>query len=75
MGGMKALLLSLCLVLAACTSETEHGDCVGLVEERNPALKYEADLGNIFLGIIFSETIVVPIVVGVSEVYCPVERK
>lgn len=69
--------LSFCLLacLAACTSETEYGDCVGLTDDKNPTLHYEADVGNIVLAIIFSETVIVPVVVGVSELECPVGRR
>lgn len=72
---MKYLALAAALMLASCTSETEYGDCLGLAEDKDPKLKYETDVGNVILAIIFSETIVVPAVVLLSETVCPVAKK
>lgn len=62
-------------LLAGCTTKTEHGPCVGLSDEKNPKLTYKVDVWNAFLGIIFVETIIVPLIVVVDEIYCPVSKK
>ena len=62
-------------VLAGCTTRTEFGPCVGAGEDKNSALTYKLDVWNTFLGILFIETIVVPIVVVANELYCPVGKK
>lgn len=74
----QALVLALACVLgSACTSETEYGDCVGLGsdDEKDPSLKYEVDVGNIVLSVIFFETVFVPAVVAITEFECSVGRK
>jgi hypothetical protein len=74
---MKKLLLIVCAtaILAGCTTRTDYGDCVGAGEDKNPALTYKLDIWNTFLGILFVETIIVPIVVVANELYCPVGKK
>lgn len=73
---MKLAALVLAAVFAAgCTSETEFGRCIGVNEERDPHLTYKVDTGNVVVGIIFVETIFVPVIVALDELYCPVGRK
>jgi hypothetical protein len=73
---MKKILFAIMLALMpACQSATEHGECVGIIEEEDPSLKYEASVRNIVLAVIFIETIFVPLVVLLGEVKCPVEKK
>lgn len=74
---MKRILIVLAaaLMLAACTSRTEHGDCVGIGEDKDPKLTYKLDTTNLVLGIVFVETIVVPVIVAVNETFCPVGKK
>lgn len=71
---LTAVLL-IAALLAGCTSKTEFGDCIGIAEEKKPNLQYKVSALNVALAIIFSETIVVPVVVLVSEVSCPVAKK
>lgn len=70
-------LASSLLLAGGCTSETKYGDCKGLIEdsEKDPALVYEMDVGNIVLAVVFSETFIVPAWVLITETYCPVDRK
>jgi hypothetical protein len=69
------IIILAALFLAGCTTRTEHGPCVGLGDEKDPKLVYKVDVWNAFLGIIFVETIIVPLIVIVDEVYCPVANK
>jgi hypothetical protein len=62
-------------IATACTSSTAFGPCVGISDDRDPSLTYKVSAGNIFLAIVFSETIIVPVVVIADEVACPVGRK
>lgn len=71
-------IVMLCGVLSAgCTSETQYGRCLGLDDEvqKDPKLIYEVDVGNVIVGVVFVQTIVVPIWVALKEFYCPVGVK
>lgn len=75
---MKYLLGILILVVAllsGCTSSTSFGQCVGIVDEKDPGLVYKVDTTNAVVGIVFIETIVVPIVVLSDQTFCPVGKK
>lgn len=74
---MKKLLLIILVTaaLAGCTTTTNFGKCVGVNDEKNPSLVYKIDVWNAFLGILFVETIIVPLIVVVDELYCPVGKK
>jgi hypothetical protein len=71
---IAALVLVLCM-LSACTTQTEYGKCIGVTDKGKPGLVYKASAWNIFLGIIFIETIIVPIIVLLDEFQCPVEKQ
>lgn len=66
-----------CMValLAGCTTRTQYGECVGIGDDKNPTLHYKADVWNVFLGIVFVETVIVPLVVVFDELECPVGVK
>jgi len=68
---MRKSLLALVL-LAGCASDTKYGECVGLGDWQNPKFSYDVSTRNIILGIIFIETIVVPVVVVTGKLFCPV---
>ena len=57
--------------LPGCTGHTEYGECIGAFDDNDPHLVYAASGWNIFLAIVFSETILVPAIVVISEVKCP----
>lgn len=65
---MKYLLL---LFMISCTSNTEFGECIGVLEDKNPKLEYRASKLNIFLAVVFSETVIVPLWVILEEHSCP----
>ena len=74
---MKKILMIACMValLAGCTTRTQYGECVGIGDDKNPTLHYKADVWNVFLGIVFVETVIVPLVVVFDELECPVGVK
>jgi hypothetical protein len=77
---MNKILLALTLAVALaslsrCTTSTQFGQCVGIADEKTPELVYKLDVWNAVLGILFVETIVVPIVVLANDTYCPVAKR
>jgi hypothetical protein len=76
-GAMNKALAALLLVatLAACTSSTEYGKCIGIADDKDPKLHYKLSVWNAFLGFIFVETIIVPVWVLADETFCPVGKK
>jgi hypothetical protein len=62
-------------LLAGCTTRTEHGECIGAFDEKKPGLEYKTSGRNVFLAIVFSETVVVPFVVALNAFRCPVAAK
>lgn len=71
---LNALLLAIALAASGCTTRTSGGECIGIADERVPGVKYELSGWNLFLGILFIETIVVPVVVVADELMCPKEK-
>lgn len=72
----RIALLALILALVGCTSRTEFGECVGIDDsERKPELVYKLSKWNLFLGALFIQTLVVPIVVAAEQTYCPVAKQ
>jgi len=69
------ILLALALVLPGCNRETPYGKCIGLADDKNPALNYKVDTWNAVMGIVFVETVIVPFVVLNDCIYCPVGAK
>lgn len=74
---MKKLItiLAVAISLTACTSKTEFGECVGVLQDKKPDLEYKLSIWNTAMAIIFSETIIVPVVVIANEYSCPVAVK
>lgn len=74
---MKKILLvaTMIAMLSGCTSSTQYGSCIGVADDKEPTKQYKLSVWNTFLAIVFSETIVVPIVVLANETYCPVGEK
>jgi len=71
---MKYLLLLLILI-SGCASKTEFGNCVGIMDDKDPKLVYKYSVRNIVIGSIFSASIFVPVLVVVNELQCPVGVK
>lgn len=74
---MKRLLAALLLIAttASCVSRTEYGECIGVFDEGDSKLRYKPSGWNIAMGIIFIETIFVPIIVIFDQTKCPVGTK
>lgn len=74
---MKRLfaILLIAVMLAGCTTHTKYGDCVGLGDDQNKNLHYKLSGWNLAIGIIFFETVVVPIVVILDDAVCPIGPK
>ena len=75
---MRSLALALLLTCGACTDRVQFADgtsheCVGVTEDREPTVHYAVDKGNVVVGVLLAETIVVPIVVALDQVWCPVD--
>lgn len=71
---MKTLLLgSLALLMTGCVTSNSRGVCIGLFDDKKPGVDYELSIRNVALGFIFSETIIVPVVVAAKDFECPVE--
>lgn len=70
-----ALILAMALTFSACTSSTQYGECIGINDDENPALRYEYSAWNIIVGVIFVETIFVPALVVLNDLKCPVGKK
>lgn len=68
-------LLFLALFLAGCTSKTDYGPCIGVMDDKNPLLRYKVSTWNVVLAVVFSETLFVPILVLVNQTSCPVGVK
>lgn len=71
---MKYLILA-ALMLSSCTTRTIHGDCVGVLEPKDPTLTYSYDGPNIFLAVLLSETVIVPLLVVFKHLECPDGKK
>ena len=63
------------MLMAGCTSRTEYGQCVGLADDKDPTLHYKVSAWNVFLGVVFIEAILPPIVVAVDDTFCPIGKK
>lgn len=63
------------VLLLGCTTHTQYGKCIGLADDKNPALIYKVDAWNVFLGIVFFKTIIVPLYVVIDNTFCPVDKK
>jgi hypothetical protein len=64
-------VLILIALLAGCENSTKYGDCIGITDTEQSNLNYKVSGLNVAIGVIFSETIVVPAVVVFSDLKCP----
>jgi hypothetical protein len=75
-GCLWFLIVFLCLaVFGGCQSETPHGPCIGVFDDENPKLQYKLSVRNTVLGVIFFQTVFVPVIVLANETRCPVGPK
>ena len=72
----KLTILFIFIVLfSGCSTRTEYGDCIGVLDDENPSLLYKLSAWNLFIGVFFSSLIVPPIIVLANETICPVGYK
>ena len=69
------IIMILVAMLVGCSSSTEYGQCVGVVDDRDPNLVYKLSAQNLAVAIIFFELIAPPVIVLADELYCPVGVK
>lgn len=62
-------------LLSGCTSHTEYGECIGVMDDKKPDLEYKLSVWNTVLAVVFAETIIVPVVTVASDISCPVGKK
>lgn len=69
----KFAALLMALVVSGCTCSNSKGKCIGLasMDEKKPNVTYSYSGWNIFLAVVFSETLVVPAVVVLDNLKCP----
>ncbi len=76
---MKKLMLASLLaafMLSSCECDTPHGECVGVLEHKDPKLEYEPSLRNIIIAAFFSPGgLIVPAIVILDGHSCPVGPK
>lgn len=68
------LIAAASVFLAGCESRTDFGPCVGVGDNHDSHLVYKVSTTNLVVGVIFFETIIVPIVIANDEFYCPVSK-
>lgn len=71
---IMSLMLASLLLMSACTTRNQYGDCIGLMDQPVPGVKYELSWWNGFVAFIFSGTIVVPIYTVGADIKCPVQK-
>ena len=79
LAGCAVIILFIAIMVMAVqsvyTSETPYGDCLGLGETQTDSLVYEVPTGNVIVGIILVETVIVPAYIVLKDLYCPVGVK
>lgn len=68
-------LLAFSVLATGCQSSTEYGECVGVVGDKDPGLKYEVSVRNVVVGSLFFGTVISPAMVLATEFFCPVAKK
>jgi hypothetical protein len=81
---MRVVLLVVVLlgvfVQAGCESARDlkgygHISCIGLGMREDPHFRYQLSVRNVGLGLLFAPTLLPPVVVVTTELYCPVSRR
>jgi hypothetical protein len=66
-------LLALAFTMSGCVSHTSGGECIGALDDKVPGVQYKISGRNVLIALLFSETIVIPVVVVLTDLQCPVE--
>lgn len=75
---MKYLILAALTAfsLTACTSSTQYGECVGVMDEKLPNLEYRVSTRNVVLGLLGAQLLLIPpAIVVLDELSCPIGVK
>ena len=70
---MKYLILVSMLAMSACTSSTQYGKCIGILDDKQPNLQYEVSTNNIVWAALGTGLMFIPTgIVILEEIKCPV---
>lgn len=73
---MKLLSLVLLIsLMSGCTSSTKYGECIGILDDPKPNLRYDYHVGNVIVAVIFVETIIIPLIIVFNDLKCPIGEK
>jgi hypothetical protein len=64
---------SLAILSSGCVDSNSRGPCIGIQTAQDKNTSYEWSIRNCAVGIIFSETIIVPVIVLATDCRCPKE--
>ncbi len=72
-----AMMLALTLAATGCQTSTTYGECKGFFnsDEKNPNLEYHYSTRNIVLAVIFSGSLLWPVLTGGLWLECPTGPK
>jgi len=70
-----AVAASAIVLLSGCETRTQYGNCIGVNDSQNITLRYKVSPTNVVIGVIFVETIFVPVIIILDEFSCPVGKK
>ena len=65
-------LVAIAAALSGCTSKNEFGNCIGAFDDKKAGVEYRLSVWNTVLAVVFSETIIVPVLVVANETRCPI---
>lgn len=71
----KILLASLLFLCVACESANGFGSCIGIADKEDPRFEYKVSTRNVLIGLVFSQSLVVPGYILLEEIKCPVGEK
>lgn len=72
---LTILTITICLLNTGCTSKTEFGQCIGILDERDPNLVYKVHVGNMVISLLGLELILPPVYWFSQYALCPIEEK
>lgn len=71
----KLIMIILLTTLSACSTRTDLGECIGADDREDKRFLYDVNLKNVIIGILFFQTVLVPINVVGWNLKCPMELK
>ena len=49
--------------------------CIGAFDTRDPRFLYKMSAWNVFIGLLFFELLVPPVIIVANEIFCPISAK